>query len=145
MTDSQRFRRRAVVAWAFMAVGMTANGIIRENALKAWLGAEGAEVASAASGIAIIQIIGRWGVRGDRADSRRQLVEVAALWLALTLTFEFTFGLWGDRKSWSELIENYNPAEGHLWPVVLATLVCAPFIWGRVRDGYLYSTTARLV
>jgi hypothetical protein len=40
-----------------------------------------------------------------------------------------------DKKSWSELLENYNVLEGRLWPVVLATLVAAPFLWSRTsRD-----------
>jgi hypothetical protein len=58
------------------------------------------------------------------------LILIASIWLFLTLAFEFTFGHWVDHKSWAELCANYNIARGHLWPFVLASLVCAPFVWG---------------
>jgi hypothetical protein len=47
--------------------------------------------------------------------------------------FEFTFGHYVDRRSWAELLANYNLVKGRLWPVVLATLVAAPFLWRKER------------
>jgi hypothetical protein len=65
------------------------------------------------------------------ACSRSQRIAIASLWLCLTVGFEFTFGHYVDRKSWTELLANYNLFDGHLWPLVLASLVCAPFLWCR--------------
>ena len=48
--------------------------------------------------------------------------------MILTGGFEFAVGLSVDHKTMSELLANYNLLRGHLWPIVLATLVCAPFI-----------------
>ena len=70
-------------------------------------------------------------MQSGAACSRSQRIGIASLWLCLTVGFEFTFGHYVDRKSWTELLANYNLLDGHLWPLVLASLVCAPFIWGR--------------
>lgn len=114
-----------------MAVVMSLNGIFRVKVLAPRWGEVWAGVTSAASGIALIQLIARQAMQSGAACSRSQRIGIASLWLCLTVGFEFTFGHYVDRKSWTELLANYNLFDGHLWPLVLASLVCAPFIWGR--------------
>ena len=87
---------------------------------------------SAATGVALIQLISWQSLRGAVAESRRQVTVLAIVWLALTLAFEFSIGHWVDKKSWADLLANYNVLKGRLWPVVLASLVAAPFLWCRV-------------
>ncbi|MGB1950071.1 MAG: hypothetical protein ACPHQ9_04820 [Marinobacter sp.] len=53
-------------------------------------------------------------------------------WLALTLSFEFSFGL-AQGKSWPVILEAYTFKDGNLWPVVLAVTTCAPFIAAKMR------------
>ncbi|MEQ9547444.1 MAG: hypothetical protein RIK85_15685 [Marinobacter sp.] len=53
-------------------------------------------------------------------------------WLALTLAFEFSFGL-AQGKSWPVMLEAYTFRDGNLWPIVLVVTACAPFIAARVR------------
>ena len=60
-----------------------------------------------------------------------RLVRVSAILVALTVVFEFVFGHWVDEKSWAELAGNYAIWNGKLWPLVLASLAIAPFLWGR--------------
>jgi len=114
-----------------MAVAMSLNGILRVKVLAPRWGEVWAGVASAASGIALIQLIARQAMQAEPSPSSRQRIRIAWLWLLLTLAFEFTFGHYVDRKTWSELFANYNLLEGRLWPVVLASLFCAPFLWAR--------------
>jgi hypothetical protein len=123
--------RRALLAWVIMAVAMSLNGFFRVKVLAPRWGDVWAGVASAASGIALIQLIARQAMQAEVSPSSRQRIRIASLWLLMTIAFEFTFGHYVDSKSWSELLDNYNLLQGHLWPVVLASLVCAPFLWGR--------------
>jgi hypothetical protein len=116
-------------AWVVMAVAMTINGTVRVKVFAPLWGDVWAGAASAASGIALIQLIARQAMRFPALP--RQRIQIAALWLLLTLTFEFTFGHYVGRKSWSELLANYDLAQGRLWPIVLASLVAAPFVWGK--------------
>src|SRR5918997_1781576 len=58
---------------------------------------------------------------------------VGAFWLVLTVLFEFGFGRGVDGKSWSDLLADYNLAEGRLWPLVLAWLALGPFALRRAE------------
>ena len=64
-----------------------------------------------------------------RADARPGRAALA--WLVMTVAFEFLIGRTVDHKSWRELVENYAIWRGRLWPVVLLTVVLAPFAWTR--------------
>jgi len=117
-----------------MAAAMSLNGIFRVTVLVPRWGELWAGVASAASGIALIQLISREALRHERPPIRQRFA-ISSLWFLLTVAFEFTFGHYVDGKTWSELIANYNLFARHLWPIVLSTLVAAPFVWGRYGDA----------
>jgi hypothetical protein len=71
-------------------------------------------------------------------------VRVSATWFVLTVAFELVFGHYVDHKSWTELADNYAIWRGNLWPLVLASLVRAPFIWGRrARRGVITQRSPR--
>jgi hypothetical protein len=110
---------------------MIANGIVRETLLLPALGRTMADVASAGLGIAIILAVTRPFLRRATDRSTAALVRISAIWLALTVSFEFLFGHYVDGQSWADLADNYALWRGHLWPVVLASVVAAPFLWGR--------------
>ena len=121
--------KRVLGTWALLAVVMSANGVLRETALARVLPRWLADVASAALGIAMILGVTRMLLAPARGVRGRGAATVAATWLMLTLAFEFLFGHFVDRKSWSELFANYALWRGRLWPVVLASVVAAPFLW----------------
>jgi hypothetical protein len=124
-----RYWKRGLIAWLVMAVAMTVNCIIRETAFKKAVGDRAAGVMSAASGIAVIQLIARQAFRPVRPLRRNDVTLLATAWLLMTLAFEFAVGRSVDRKSWRELLTNYDVRRGNLWPFVLATVVAAPFLW----------------
>jgi len=119
--------------WLLILPLMVINGIVREMVLVPSLGRRPADVASAAIGIVIVLLITMPFLRRARGRSTGALVRVSAIWLLLTVAFEFLFGHYVDHKSWTELAGNYAIWRGNLWPIVLATLVLSPFIWGRSR------------
>jgi hypothetical protein len=55
------------------------------------------------------------------------LLLIGALWLILTLLFEFSIGLMGGR-SWEYMLEEYKIWEGKLWIIVLGVVFASPFI-----------------
>ena len=122
--------RRIVGAWFAMAGAMIANGTVRETIINRFTTAYGAAVISAISGVTLIQQIS-WRTLRTRNVSVQQRATVTTAWLAMTLVFEFTFGHYVDRKSWKELVADYNLFAGRLWPLVLISIAAAPFIWGR--------------
>lgn len=122
---------RAFAAWATMAVAMTVNGVARVKVLTPRLGQTAGEIVSAATGIVLIQLIAGIAL-GSVAVSPKQRVAIALLWLAMTVAFEFVIGHNVDHKSFAVLIDNYNVLKGHPWPVVLSSLVAAPFLRERI-------------
>jgi hypothetical protein len=49
-------------------------------------------------------------------------------WMILTILFEFSLGRLTN-KSWTYLLENYNIATGHIWPLFLLALLVMPYLF----------------
>jgi hypothetical protein len=61
-----------------------------------------------------------------------ELVGIGLGWLALTLVFEFSFGLW-QGKSWPVMFEAYTFKGGNIWPLVLVVTALAPYLAAKLR------------
>ncbi len=127
---------RLLACWLLLAVVMSANGIFRELVLVPVVGRTRSGVLSAALGIAIILVVTRVAYRAPASYSPRRWkqvgpVGVSVSWFGMTVAFEELFGHYVDGKSWTELAANYALWRGQLWPLVLFTVVLAPFVWGR--------------
>jgi hypothetical protein len=96
---------------------------------RARVSADEADAASAIIGVALILSVTGTFFRA-RPGWRRHAdpVWLALVWAGLTIAFEFTFGHYVDRKSWGELAGNYAIWHGKWWPLVLLSLVAAPFL-----------------
>jgi hypothetical protein len=127
--------RAAMLGWVVMALAATVNGIVRVVVLEPWLGERVAGVISVISAIVILQVIAFFSLRRHPAASRTQLAAIAAAWLLMTIAFEFIFGRYVEGMTWRELAANYNLLQGRLWPIVLVSIFCAPFWWGRVSPN----------
>jgi hypothetical protein len=123
--------RRAALTWLLLLVAMFAAGAFRVAVVAPRLSPFGTEVAGALLGIAVILALTRPFVRSLGRPTFATLTGIGALWLALTITFEFGFFHYVGGRSWGSLLEQYDVAEGHLWPFVLAAVALAPFAWSR--------------
>ena len=121
--------KRALGVWGLLTLAMVANGVARLYLLVPLLGERGAELASAATGVALILAITRPFIRSLNFVSPLEYGEIALLWVGLTVAFEFGFGHYVAGVSWSALLANYDLLEGRTWPVVLAFVAASPFIW----------------
>jgi hypothetical protein len=122
---------RVLVTWLLLAVLMTANGALRELALKRAMSVPAAEFVSALLGIAIILSVAFFLLRSPPDYPLTSLASISALLVVLTLAFEFGLGALGG-KTMSEMLANYRFWEGKLWPLVLLAVAVAPFV-GRGR------------
>jgi hypothetical protein len=62
-----------------------------------------------------------------------QALGVGALWLGLTLVFEFGAGHFAFGKSWTELLADYDLSRGRIWIAVLVVTLFAPVWTARLR------------
>jgi len=71
--------------------------------------------------------------RGILLESARQAIVVGALWLVMTLMFEFGFGHWVAGRTWPTLFNEYNLLAGRVWVFIPAWLARAPTIFFRLQ------------
>lgn len=124
---------KALIIWVGILFVAIANGMLREAVLMPRLGTPAALLLSGSLLAALIIAVAYLSLPWLQIRRPGQLWAVGLGWLALTLVFEFAFGLW-QGKSWSVLLEAYSFRDGNIWPVVLAVTVLAPYIAARLRD-----------
>jgi hypothetical protein len=127
---------RILAIWILLAGLMILNGAVRELALVRWLGVAGGAAISAVLGMVIVLAVTRHFLVREPAMTTAPLLRISGWWLVLTIGFEFGLGRYAGR-SWDELVSAYAFWNGSLWPLILASLVSAPFIWAPRADDRL--------
>lgn len=122
---------RAFVVWFGILVLAFANGTFREVVLVPWLGPRMAHATSVLLLSGVVLVVSRLSLRWLRLPSNAAAWAVGALWLGLTLLFEFGFGRLRG-LSWEVLLADYDLAAGRVWPVVLATTLVSPWLSRRL-------------
>ena len=123
----------SLVAWLVLLLAMMVNGTLRVLVLEPRLGGDLARQIASVSGMAIVLLLATFFV-GRLVDvGGRALFGVGALWLALTMAFEFLFGHYVSGASWESLLADYDLSRGRLWPLVLVTVLLAPWLVSRER------------
>jgi hypothetical protein len=130
---ADRTWRRWTAAWLGGTVLAIGNGVAREALYADRVGDLAAHQISTATFLALFAayfaaLERRWPIA-----TTRRAVEIGATWVLLTVGFEFGFGHWVDGKSWSELLENYDLASGHLFVLVLLWVGVGPAVVRALR------------
>jgi hypothetical protein len=119
-------RRRWLPAWWGLAALGVVNGAVRETTYAGAVGDHAAHQLSTFTLIAMIVTYTWWVQQRWPLASTPEALKVGALWLALTVAFEFGFGHYVAGASWSTLLTDYDLAKGNLWVLVLLTTGLAP-------------------
>jgi hypothetical protein len=124
---------RAVAVWASLLMLAVLNGGVRDTWLSPWLGDTLGRALSTVLLCALIILVTWWTIGWIRPVTARKALSVGALWLALTLAFEFGVGHYGFGKAWSELLADYDLRHGRIWIAVLVVTLLAPLwtVWVR--------------
>jgi hypothetical protein len=120
---------RAVLAWLVLAAVMFANGAARALILEPRLGEHLARQIATGTGVLMVFGFALVFVRRLEAPPGAELLKVGFLWLALTLAFEFGLGL-ATGASWETMLADYDVGQGRLWPLIPASALIAPWLWG---------------
>ncbi len=116
---------KVTAVWFAILVMAFLNGTLRELLLIPAFGKTPGLIASGILLSTVIVIFARAGERWYGPTTVGQAWRIGLFWLALTLVFEFGFGLL-QGKSWRELLQAYAFRDGDLWPLVLGVVLVAP-------------------
>lgn len=125
---------RAGLMWLLLAVVMFANGTVRALVLQPRLGEHLARQVATGTGILVVFVFAFVLVRLLDGSNTADLWRVGAIWLVLTLLFEFGLG-YVTGMSWEAMLADYDVREGRLWPLIPAAALVAPRFWGAVGVG----------
>lgn len=124
---------RALAVWLLLLILAVLNGGLRDTQLSPRLGD------TVGRGISTLLLCGlivlaTWLTIGwIRPGGSREALAVGALWVALTLAFEFGVGHYGFGKPWPELLADYDLSRGRIWIAVLVVTLLAPWWTARSR------------
>ena len=120
--------RRWLVAWVGAPVLAVANGALREFAYKDQVGESAANQISVAPLVALLGLYFWILQRRWPLATTREALSIGAIWVALSVLFEFGFGHYVEGDSWSYLFQTYNVAEGNIWILILLWIAVGPAI-----------------
>jgi hypothetical protein len=122
----------AAAAWLPLAVLAVLNGLLRNYTYGPLVGEQLAHLLSSAVLIVVVLAVAYLFLRLARlAYGPGDLLVVGAIWLALTVAFEFLFGHYVAGHPWSKLLADYNIFKGRVWVLVLFAIFLAPVITAR--------------
>ena len=133
MTTKVMFK--VIAIWMAILVFAIANGVLREAVLIPWLGSAPGLVLSGVFLSCVILATAYAAAPWLGLRSPHHLLLTGLGWLALTLAFEFSFGLVRG-KPMAEILDAYAFKGGSIWPLVLIVTAAAPWVAARLR-GWL--------
>lgn len=122
---------RALAVWTLLLVLAVLNGGLRESWLVPTLGPLRAHQVSTLLLSAFILAAARATSGWLAVDSARAAIGVGALWLGLTLAFEFLAGHFVFHRPWPVLLADYDLSRGRIWILVLVVTFLAPALCRR--------------
>lgn len=124
---------RALAVWfAFMVLAIL-NGVARNALLTPRVGEQSAHVASTITLCAAILALTWLAIPWIGTSTTGAAIGVGALWLSLTVAFEFLAGHFAFGHSWEKLLADYDLSRGRVWVLVLIATAAAPVLAHRLR------------
>jgi hypothetical protein len=124
---------RALAVWGLLLVLAVLNGGVRDTWLSPVLGDTIGRAISSVL-LALLILLATWlTIRWIGPTTPGQAMAVGALWVGLTLGFEFGVGHYGFGKSWAELLADYDLLRGRIWILVLLATFVAPMLTFTIR------------
>jgi len=124
---------RALLAWLVLLALAVVNGAAREAWLIPRIGGLAGHAVSSLSLSALIFLLSWLTIGWINPATARDAFLIGLVWLTLTLAFEFLAGHYVFRKSWNELLADYDVLSGRMWVLVLVTTTLAPLLTANIR------------
>jgi hypothetical protein len=83
------------------------------------------------SSFVLLALLAPWAIRTERQHPLPSLsaaMQVGLMWSSGSIAFEFLFGHYVIKDSWSELLHAFNLLDGRLWLVDVLGIAAAPAV-----------------
>ncbi len=117
---------RYILAWFAMLAIAIANGALRQFTFAKAMPELRAHQLSTLIGSALMGLFIRFVVRRWPPLSRRYALMIGAVWLLLTVAFEFFMGLVLAGKPLAAVLRDYDLSAGRVWVIFLLWILLAP-------------------
>ena len=125
---------RYIILWFGLMILAILNGLIREKVYRRCLGDLRADQVSSVSLILLISVFVWVFTRFWPFESAGQALAVGAIWVTITIIFEFIFGHFVMKKPWEMLFRDYNLLQGRIWLLILIWTFLAPFTFYHLQS-----------
>ncbi len=112
-----------IAFWFVLAVLAIANGVLRGSTYGVLVSERTAHQISTLTGVLLTGVAVGLFHRYQPTASLQQAWSIGAIWLVLTVAFEFGFGRFVAGHSWDRLVADYNLLAGRVWLLFLAWIV----------------------
>jgi hypothetical protein len=125
---------RAFAVWLVIVVVAMINGGIRQAFISPRTGDTAAHAISTVTLCVAILVLCWISIGWMRPTTARDAWRIGALWVMLTVAFEFLAGHYVFGSPWHRLVADYNIFRGRIWVLVLITTATAPWLVARSRN-----------
>lgn len=124
---------RSFIVWVAIIFAESVHGVMRQTFLAPLVGDFPARRIAFFVGILLIFAIAGFFIRWISAPSAQSLFAIGAMWMILTLAFEFALGIFVMKYSTERMLEDYDVSRGGLMIFGLAFMIAAPYLAARLR------------
>jgi hypothetical protein len=126
---------RKLFVWGAICLAAILNGALREKILTPRTGEQAGHVLSTLILMGVILLGTIWAFPWMKTTTAQEAWLTGALWLGLTLAFEFLAGHFLFLTPWRRLLADYKITRGRLWVLIPLSTLIAPILAFRCRGG----------
>lgn len=122
------------LCWTGLVILAVVNGAVREKIYGPSMSELSAHQLSTLTGLILFGAYTYILTGIARLESAAQALLIGAIWVIMTIAFEFVFGHFAMGHSWDRLFQDYNFLKGRLWVVVLIWTYISPYAFFKIRS-----------
>ena len=124
---------RALAVWFAILLLASLNGAARAAWLIPKVGEEAGRAISTVILCGLVFFVTWLTIGWIRPATPADGLKIGALWLVLTLAFEFLGGHYLFRQPWSAVLQDYDVRRGRIWLLALVFVLLAPLWTARLK------------
>ena len=118
--------------WLGLVILAIFNGVLREKTYGRFMSELSAHQLSTGVVLIILGVYIWFLTRVFPIESSKKALTIGAMWLILTVAFEFIFGHYAMGHPWGRLFHDYNLLKGRVWLLVLTWTALSPYVFYRI-------------